>query len=393
MNEPSRPRRSRKLTKSQGLILFQVMTLIMLGIVEITFRWIGYDFDQLSDALTKAAPCYRQPTEPIGEAYWRRRGPEIYRGDAVYGHFGMKDGFDESFETVVEYDDLGFRNPPGLSDWEAVVVGDSFVESGYLGYRDIFTTRCAELSGLRIKNLGVSQTGPLTHICYLKEWGKAASTKHAVLVFFEGNDLDDLIREEAELLRERTVKRTRSSKLSELVKQTSFLKGVYRAFANLAQKKSGSAPKLAWTNAHYTTPQGQKTPVWICYAPPDPKEMSNGLKESLRSAIQQWSQTARDLGLTPWILYLPCKERALHNRLEFTNDTESYLKQWKPNDLPQLIQASCEQNQVRFINACPALQSMADQGASPFNSWDTHLSRAGSTRVGQILADALTADR
>ena len=52
-----------------------------------------------------------------------------------------------------------------------------------------------ERLGVRVKNLGVSGTGGFSHAAYLKHYGVAPSTSDAVLVFFEGNDLKDLVRE------------------------------------------------------------------------------------------------------------------------------------------------------------------------------------------------------
>jgi hypothetical protein len=41
----------------------------------------------------------------------------------------------------------------------------------------------------------VSYTGPFSYVSYLRRFGGSASARHAVLAFFEGNDLGDLERE------------------------------------------------------------------------------------------------------------------------------------------------------------------------------------------------------
>lgn len=84
----------------------------------------------------------------------------------------LSGGLDEAYRNerpvTVAYDEQGFRNPDDLIDWDIVVVGDSFVELGYLPYEDLYTTRLGRLLGCRVKNLGCSYTGPFTYDYYLK---------------------------------------------------------------------------------------------------------------------------------------------------------------------------------------------------------------------------------
>jgi hypothetical protein len=68
-------------------------------------------------------------------------------------------GLDEAVSTI-RYDGDGFRNPQDLDDWDLVVIGDSIVESGYLPYDALLTTQLGRLLDARVKNGGVSYTGP-----------------------------------------------------------------------------------------------------------------------------------------------------------------------------------------------------------------------------------------
>ena len=59
-------------------------------------------------------------------------------------------------------------------------------------YDQLFTTILGKMLNIRVLNLGVSHTGPLTQLSYLQDYGVSPSTKHVVIVFYEGNDLSDL---------------------------------------------------------------------------------------------------------------------------------------------------------------------------------------------------------
>src|SRR5262249_46112346 len=154
--------------------------------------------------------------------------------DVMYRMGGGDDGaYRDAPSVATTYDAEGFRNPDSLTDWEIVVVGDSFTELGFLPYEDLFTTKLGNALGLRVKNLGVSYTGTFTQTFYLRAYGKAPSTTDAVLVFFEGNDFLDLGLEDRRLTQARASgappkpPADMPNLLQALPKQTSFVRALY----------------------------------------------------------------------------------------------------------------------------------------------------------------------
>ena len=173
-----------------------VTVVVMVAFLEGFFHLVSWDFANQEKAFMSWPTYFRWPTDPIGDIYFKRPGPETYVGKPLTT-FLMKsdipnDSYQDEAQITATYDANGFRNPTDLFDWEIVMVGDSFVELGYLDYEDLYTTLIGKILSLRVKNLGVSYTGPLTYIYYLRNYGKALSTRHAIMVFFEGNDLEDL---------------------------------------------------------------------------------------------------------------------------------------------------------------------------------------------------------
>ena len=169
---------------------------LAIGAIEVTFRWIEFDFERKSDALQAIPIFYRIPYRPSGDAFFRRPGADRWTGRVLTTMLRRK-GYPEEMipdEPVrsITYDRDGFRNPEDLDAWEIVVVGDSFTELGHLSFEELFTTQLGDALGLRVKNLGVSYTGSFTHVHYLAEFGGSPRLEHAVLAFFEGNDLHNL---------------------------------------------------------------------------------------------------------------------------------------------------------------------------------------------------------
>jgi hypothetical protein len=91
-------------------------------------------------------------------------------------------------------DEHGFRNPEGLHDEQprAVVLGDSFAR-GYCVEKDIAATLRESLGS--VLNLGVDDAGPLVELAALREIAAPLRPRIVVWLFFEGNDLQDLERE------------------------------------------------------------------------------------------------------------------------------------------------------------------------------------------------------
>jgi hypothetical protein len=366
------------------ILLAQVVFLGALVVVEIACRSAGMDFDHQAKAFARLPIYYRQPVVPVGKAFFRRPGPDQWRGKVLTtwlrenGHAERIPGEEE---VVIRYDAQGFRNPDGLTDWDVVMAGDSFTELGYLPYEDLFTTRVGEALGLRVKNLGVGYTGTLTQTCYLEQYGKAPSAKHAFVVFFEGNDIPDLLREEDQLAwLQRGLEP--KPKLETLSQQPSFIRGVYRALVR--RKEKYTSP---W-NARFVH-DGTAVPVRVVYTPPGSKTLSPGQKAMLTSALQGWAEAARALGMKPWLAYMPCKRRVLHGHLEFLGSAEKLLIDWQPTDLPEIVSRCCAGQGVEFVDLTPDLVRQVEGGRLNYNTHDTHLNREGVACVTRTLVTAL----
>lgn len=329
------------------------------------------------ERLQKVPIYYRQPRVADGEIYFRRAGPAEWRGDVLAN----------GTHVTVTYDSLGFRNPPDLVDWDIVVVGDSFVELGYLAWDDLYTTAIGDQLGLSVKNLGVSHVGPLTYSFYLSKYGKAPSTKEAVCVFFEGNDLDDLEREERDLARyretgERPVRKI--ERTTSLVKAMSVL--VNRTVNRVIRVDPAAIRETQTYNAFFVSAAKS---VAIEVGPQRTYGPSADQIVALDRALARWAATSRSLGLRPWLAYMPSRRRVLNGHLRFEEGVSPDVRNYEPSTMPATVGALCGKNGIRFVDLAPRLRAAADGGVLPYNETDAHLNLAGCAVVAAALAEAL----
>lgn len=364
----------------------------LLGLAEAGFRFARFDFDTMTSSgedPREAYPiCFRSPEKPFAEVFFKRPGPQQWTGKPLTTLLRIRHGTDNAYEDeqafTSSYDADGFRNPPELRDWDVAVAGDSFTETGYLPHESIFTSIAARLSGLRIRNLGVCNTGTLTHVRYLKQFGAAPSCKHAVLAFYDGNDVLDA-EEEMVALEKNRATGWRPSR--EMQPQSSLLKACYRVAKGLVAISPARSYQDAWLTAG-----GNETPISMRPSPMplDPETMIAHQKEVLERALEEWKTTATSMGLTPWLLYLPANNRTYHGLVRFADGASAESRAWKPGSLPDHVRAICDRLGIRFIDACGVLRTAAESGVLVYNPiLDTHLNREGSRLVGELLAKSL----
>ena len=207
------------------------------------------------------------------------------------------------------------------------------------------------------------------------------------MVFFEGNDIEG-IQEEAAALEEYKV--TGQRPYRNIQKQTSFLKFSYRSAENVYIKVRRRFARKQ--DAYFISKTGE-IPVTLEHTPPGRDQLTPKQIELLDAAMSQYAQTARAAGITPWLVFMPSKLRAQYGCLRFTESTNPRFVNWRPTNLPELIEELATKHGVKFINVTPALLEAARNGILTFNPvWDTHLNREGSHIVAGAIAEELRRD-
>lgn len=366
---------------------------VMLVVAEAGFRVAGFNFNALTgqsdDPRAEYPLCFRMPEKPLGDIYFHRAGPVSWTGQPLRTLLKLKNGTDKAYEDepsfTASYDADGFRNAEDLNDWDVVVAGDSFAESGSQPFDQIFTTQAAKLAHLRIRNLGVCNTGTLSHLQYLRSFGKSPSCKQAVLAFYDGNDIIDTEREMGELEKHRATGWWPSR---EAQPQRSLIKAAYQVTKGLISPSPARRYQDAWLTAG-----GKETPITMRGSPMplDPETMTARQKDILTQVIHDWAETSRQQGMQPWLLYIPANNRTYHGLVRFDSNADKNARDWTPGTLPQYIRQLCESQDIRFIDACVPLRQAAEKGTLVYNPiFDTHLNAAGSRLIGELLAKHLS---
>ena len=374
--------RHRRLSAALAKLSLAILSAVFaVTAAELGLRAVGFDFGRFKGPAKELPIYYRAPSVHAGEGILRRPGPASWSGKPISAFVKVRWGggspYPDEQPIVVEYDALGFRNPAALGDWEVVVTGDSFVEQGCFRYEDMFTSIAGKQLGVRIKNLGVSTTGPLSQIFYVRHYGKAASTKDAVLCFFEGNDLEDLDREirATELFR-------RTGEIWRGEKQVSLVNALF------SRRTAAASSKGIQPNA-VATIGGVDRPMTVGIVPPTWRLLSQKKQLLVAATMTNWARMTRGQGMRPWVMCIPDMHRVFHGHVRFA-DTNSALAHWVPGDFAPHLAKICAELDVRFIDPFPALRQEVEAGRVPYNLIaDNHLSIEGSRVVASVLADAL----
>ncbi|MEE8219312.1 MAG: hypothetical protein V3R43_01600, partial [bacterium] len=130
--------------------------------------------------------------------------------------------------------------------------------------------------------------------------------------------------------------------------------------------------------------------VSVNYTPPGSEEVRSSTQYYLDRALADWAETADTLGMKPWLIYMPCKRRVLHDRLRFIDETPQEFVDWRPTDLPAFMEQRADTHGIGFIDVTPVLLRETRQGRLTYNPiWDTHLNRRGTALVAKAIADTL----
>ncbi|MGH7491818.1 MAG: hypothetical protein ACREOO_05440 [bacterium] len=98
--------------------------------------------------------------------------------------------------TIYESDEHGFNNPAGI--WrqkpKVVLIGDSFTQGACVGPGEDVAGQLRKM-GINALNLGMGGCGPLIELAMMKEYVELLKPEFVLWMYFEGNDLREIMRE------------------------------------------------------------------------------------------------------------------------------------------------------------------------------------------------------
>lgn len=274
-------------------------------------------------------------------------------------------------------DGRGFRNPIHRSHAPVVVIGDSFVENSTIPDDEIFTTLLGRELDIEVVNLGRAGWGPNDELGALRRYAIGLRPRVAIWVFYEGNDLADILMYPGPEIR--WIDRL-------------FMTGMYARIAVLIDRIWGESSRANFT-------WQEDAPFGSCHvrcaAEPCPtmyfgnlvgrltlfEEVSLGRAQRL---IATAAREARQANIELVLAFAPATLRVYRNLCEFP---EPNLAQTTPiNDLPQRMAVFAERERIGFVDLTSALQAAAARGEHPHYPDDTHWTPAANRVVAHALA-------
>ena len=99
--------------------------------------------------------------------------------------------------SIYQSDRYGFNNPDNSWDKsiDYMIIGDSFAQGACVNEGEDIASQLRSLTGKKIITLGMAGNGPLIEFASLKEYVSDIDVKSIFWIYYERNDLDDLIKE------------------------------------------------------------------------------------------------------------------------------------------------------------------------------------------------------
>jgi len=272
----------------------------------------------------------------------------------------------------------GFRNPRDRDQVSVIVVGDSFVLNGTVPEAQTFPRRLESQWQRPVANLGHSGWGPADELDALQRIGVSLKPKAAVWMFYEGNDLGDI------LLRPAQHGRWYDSLF----------------LTNLYVRGGLLLPRLVRPYTNYWMASGETSGSCLlrCSDPPCERMYMANFADSLTAAeefalersydvLTRAQGVAAENGIELWLAFAPVKMRVYHGACEFEPDSPAARS--RINDLPERMATWAAGRNLPFVDLTPPLHRAAASGEAVYYHDDTHWSELGNTVVADTLRDRM----
>jgi hypothetical protein len=280
------------------------------------------------------------------------------------------------------YDQNGFRNDRDLTSADIAVIGDSFVENMTTPTPQLLNTQLALLEGRTVANLGQYGYGPPQELAVLRRYALPLRPRTILWLFYEGNDLNDVLHWRSDSRRQPPPKPGLTSKISSVVNH-SFL---YNSLAEIhSQWRRSKRPPGALRSGVVQTAEGQPVTVYFNYPSLPLTQDDLGALEETSADLMEAKRLSLAQGARFIFVFVPIKFRAFHEFTQFPKESECGA--WTLNDLPSRLERAVGpvSADVGYLDLTPYLAAAVKRGNLPYYSDDDHWSPEGQ----RIAAEAI----
>jgi hypothetical protein len=318
---------------------------------------------------------------------------------------------------VLRTDGRGYRNQSDRTQYDIVVLGDSFAEGSNVSDEHVWPARLAERRGESVYNLGMSGYGPLEYLESLERHGLPLHPRRVLCMIYEGNDFRS-----AKSDRKRG-RPSLSSQIKHYIKRSPIIGSVDRMMIETLGPVRAAAPVdgvdvLDWMplsvpsgpdGRHYTFAPKQLRDLFVSA---DAFAVDRHWLNA-RSHLERMKRLCAEADCELTVVYapseahvtlplvadgldarkvraftamsfkkpLPDAEVFLHELLAGCDARESVVRTW------------CERQGVGFIGLAEPLREAAREGKQVYYTYDQHWAPPGHDVVAGVIHRELGADR
>jgi len=329
---------------------------------------------------------YTRPAKHPNLQYLRL--PNIRWQEKTHGDLASLNFDRDPYAREVTYytDSEGFRNHRDIRQADLIAVGDSYTEAGTVQEAESYLVRVGEMVQLTTKNLGVSGYNTPYASIILGEYGLKLNPKVAIIQIAESNDLSEnktyydwvkagkpKVEFDPIVMTRYDVWKLRSPMYALYQKLFPLHLSPYRIQGTFKDENGKS-----YLTRFFQAPNSKMKP------------QGNIGWEVMIGSLFRMKELCEENNIIPIVLLIPDKMTVMHDFVDFEPQTQEILAQHPPiepqESLGFYLARQCEELQMNFVDATPALYEAAKTGKLVYLPMDTHLSPQGHHIVAEELA-------
>lgn len=311
----------------------------------------------------------------------------------------------------------GFRSNSSTSNFQALVLGDSYVE---IGEEDSMTLseQLKLVSGLRTFNLGRAWYGPFQYLELFKQYGPKVKPQYAVLCFYDGNDVEDT-KQYLRWLKGKSYHTFVLSTQSYLGRYFTAFRDSYKylfkrigawndsifpntpssvaVIKNQEPSRTGDAldakihPDLGLIDLN-----GKLVPMRFNYwnrSMPTEELLRTEEWKAIGQLLKDFQRIAAEHGVVPVVVFIPNKvevygaQHSGQSGANFLRQIETQL-QFENNSHDAFV-TLMDEIRLPFVDLLPAFRSLAKEGDLLYYPFDTHWNLEGRRVAAKLIAASL----
>lgn len=317
------------------------------------------------------------------------RPPHVEWTGVSRGDIAMMMGAHDPYAQKVTFhtDHEGFRNAADLKQADLIFIGDSATEAGNIPEQETFVQLAGNALDCSVRNMGRTGYTTLEELIVLEDYGLPCKPKTVVWQISESTDLAEAVHT-LEWISKGRQPMVNESKQLEPIDVWRHRSLSYRLFNYLR-----STPPWSVSGTFVDT-KGIRHPVAFLTVPgPQHSPRNNAGWQPFADALVAGKAILDEQNIDLIVLLLPIKLRAIGYATELSPSTLVEIgRDWdlaEQDTLSMQLAALCEELNVPYIDATPALREAASAGQLVFLPLDVHMSPQGHRVVANLLNPVL----